>query len=164
MYHGQRVAISVLCGANQFEPQIGPWGRYATLYKTVYTPPSPIPISLWIWIHPSLSSREEKKRPGLLHLLLRGKEGGGALSAPLLRVIAVAVLLVPLVILLLPLLLLLLPLPPPSRGVYLCVARQVIVVLLRSACSLAFLQCCFRGSTASLAEVPTDPWRPPPRG
>ena len=35
-YHGQRVAISVLCGANQFEPQIGPWGRYATLCKMVY--------------------------------------------------------------------------------------------------------------------------------
>ena len=32
-YHDQRVAISVLCGANQFEPQIGPWGGYATLYK-----------------------------------------------------------------------------------------------------------------------------------
>ena len=32
-YHGQHVAISVLCGANQFEPQIGSWGRYATLYK-----------------------------------------------------------------------------------------------------------------------------------
>ena len=35
-YHGQRVAVSVLCGANQFGPQIGPWGRYATLCKTVY--------------------------------------------------------------------------------------------------------------------------------
>ena len=34
--HGQRVPISVLCDANQFEPQIGPGGRYATLYKTVY--------------------------------------------------------------------------------------------------------------------------------
>ena len=28
--------MSVLCGANQFEPQIGPWGRYTTLCKTVY--------------------------------------------------------------------------------------------------------------------------------
>ena len=35
-YHGQRVAISMLCGANQFEPHIRPWGRYATLLKTVY--------------------------------------------------------------------------------------------------------------------------------
>ena len=35
-YHDQRVAISMLCGANQFEPQIGPWGRYVTLCKTVY--------------------------------------------------------------------------------------------------------------------------------
>ena len=34
-YHGQCVAISVLCGANQFEPQIEPWGRFATLCKTV---------------------------------------------------------------------------------------------------------------------------------
>ena len=34
-HHGQRVAISVLCGANHFEPQIGPWGCYATLCKTV---------------------------------------------------------------------------------------------------------------------------------
>ena len=35
-YHGERVAVSVLCGANQFESQIGPWGRNATLCKTVY--------------------------------------------------------------------------------------------------------------------------------
>ena len=28
--------MSVLCGANQFKPQIGPWDRYATLCKTVY--------------------------------------------------------------------------------------------------------------------------------
>ena len=32
-YHGQRVATSVFCGANQLESQIGPWGRYATLLK-----------------------------------------------------------------------------------------------------------------------------------
>ena len=36
-YHGQRVATSVLCGAYQFESQIWPWGRYATLYKTAYS-------------------------------------------------------------------------------------------------------------------------------
>ena len=36
MYHGQRIAISVLCSANQFEPQIGLRGLYATLCKTVY--------------------------------------------------------------------------------------------------------------------------------
>ena len=34
-HHGQRVALLVLFGANQFEPQIGPWGCYATLCKTV---------------------------------------------------------------------------------------------------------------------------------
>ena len=38
-YHGQCVAISLFCGANQFEPQIGLWGHYATLYKTVYLAP-----------------------------------------------------------------------------------------------------------------------------
>ena len=35
-YHDQRIATSVLCGPNQFEPQIGLWGCYATLYKMVY--------------------------------------------------------------------------------------------------------------------------------
>ena len=43
-YHGQRVATSVLWDTNQFEPQIGPRGRYATLYKTVY----PIMARSWL--------------------------------------------------------------------------------------------------------------------
>ena len=36
MYHVQRVAILVLCDANQFKLQIRPWSRYATLCKTAY--------------------------------------------------------------------------------------------------------------------------------
>ena len=35
-HHGLRFTTSVLCNANQFEPQIGMWGRYTTLYKMVY--------------------------------------------------------------------------------------------------------------------------------
>ena len=31
--------LLVLCGANQFEPQIGPLSHYATLYKTIYSQP-----------------------------------------------------------------------------------------------------------------------------
>ena len=60
------------------------------------------------------SPLEERKRPGLLHLLPRGKGGGEARGAPLLRVVVVAAPPVPLVPLLLPLLLPLLPPPTPS--------------------------------------------------
>ena len=72
------------------------------------------------------SPLEERKRPGLFHLLPRGKGGGGARGAPLLRVVVVAAPPIPLVPLLLPLLLPLLPRPPPPpRYVYCCVARPV---------------------------------------
>ena len=43
-YHVPHVAISVVCDANQFEPQIVPWGRYVTFRKTVY----------FIWASPPL--------------------------------------------------------------------------------------------------------------
>ena len=47
------------------------------------------------------SPLEERERPGLLHHLLRGKGGGGARGAPLLRVVVIASPPVPLVPLLL---------------------------------------------------------------
>ena len=111
------------------------------------------------------SPQEERKRLGLLHLLLRGKGGGGACGAPLLRAAVAAAPSGPLVPLLLPLLLPLLPLPPLHPDV--CIVAlpdRLIVVSLCSARPLALLPCCFRCSAASLAEVPPDPWPPPPRG
>ena len=70
---------------------------------------------------------EERKRPGLLHLLLQGKGVGGARGAPLLRVVVVTAPSVLLVPLLRPLLStpLATPPPPPSRGVYCCIAQHV---------------------------------------
>ena len=38
MYHGQCDTLLVLCGANQLELQIGPRGRYATLFKESIVP------------------------------------------------------------------------------------------------------------------------------
>ena len=93
------------------------------------------------------SPLEERKRPGFLSLLLRRKGGGGELSPPLLCVVTVTFLLVPLVFLLLPFLLPLLPLPPLSRWVYCCVARQVeccIVTFRSSPCAPSALIPLFR--------------------
>ena len=69
-------------------------------------PPPYLPRSI---LH---SPQEEMKRLGLLHLFLRGKGGGGACGAPLLRAVIAVAPSVPPVPLLLPLLLPLLPLPP----------------------------------------------------
>jgi len=60
------------------------------------------------------SSLEERKRPGILHLLSRGKGGGEAQGALLLRLVVVAAPLFPLFPVLLSLLLPLLPTPTPS--------------------------------------------------
>ena len=82
-------------------------------HSLLCTPPSPsFPPSGSRFILPS--PLEERKRPGLLHLLLRGKGGGGSRGIPLLRVVVVAVPLVSLVSLLLSPLLPLLLLPPPQ--------------------------------------------------
>jgi len=77
------------------------------------------------------SPLEERKRPGLLHLLLQGKGGGGARDAPLLRVVVVAAPPFPLVPLLLPLLLPLLPPSTPSAQmcVLLCVFFHRLIVV-----------------------------------
>ena len=62
-YHGQRIATSsVLCGADQFEPQIGPRGCYVPIYKTVYQHQQKIggvDISLHFNLKP-LSTRGER--------------------------------------------------------------------------------------------------------
>ena len=68
------------------------------------------------------SPLEERKRPGLLHLLPRGKGDGGVRGPPLLCVIIAVAPPVPFIPLLLPLLLPLSPhSPPPPRCVYCCV-------------------------------------------
>ena len=56
-------------------------------------PPSPScsPPRIGIHPYPYLSSPEERKRSGLLCLLLRGRGDGGARGVPLLRVVLVAV-------------------------------------------------------------------------
>ena len=111
------------------------------------------------------SPQEERKRLGLLHLLLRGKGGGGACGAPLLRAAVAAAPSGPLIPLLFPLLLPLLPLlPSVQMCVVVALPDRLIVVSLCSARPLALLPCCFRCSAVSLAEVPPDPWSPPPRG
>ena len=56
MYHGQRVATSVLWDANWLETQIGSRDRYATLFKTVY---SQRQASFLYYVSPPLSKSSE---------------------------------------------------------------------------------------------------------
>ena len=110
------------------------------------------------------SPQEERKRLELLHLLLRGKGGGRACGAPLLRAAVAAAPSGPLVPLLLPLLLPLLPPPTPSAQmcVLLCVPPQVdCCICFVSSARPARLPRCACWSATSFAELP-NPWPPHP--